>query len=90
MSFQFDISEDLRKALDKLAIRDRTLAIAVRKKIVQIVACDAISIARYKNLTGSMKHLKRVHIGSFVLIFSIKSNKILFESLRHHDESYLR
>lgn len=31
---------------------------------------------------------KRVHIGSFVLIFSYKDNKVCFEDFNHHDNIY--
>ena len=50
MTFKFTVSIDFRKKLDKLAHRDKTLAIAIRKKMSQIVACDDISVNNYKNL----------------------------------------
>ncbi len=47
---------------------------------------------RYKKLRYSMKGLKRIHIGHFVLIFLIDHEKkmILFEDFDHHDHIYKR
>ena len=35
MSFSFEISENLKKVLNKLAKKDRALALAIRKKIAK-------------------------------------------------------
>ena len=35
-----------------------------------------------------MCHMKRVHIGSFVLTFQIKEDIIIFEDFDHHDKIY--
>lgn len=88
MSLPFDISPTLHKTLDKLGQKDRNLAIAVRKKIMQIADSDISSIDHFKNLRGYMSHLKRVQIGSFVLTFQIKGSTIIFEDLDHHDRIY--
>jgi YafQ family addiction module toxin component len=44
----------------------------------------------YKPLRNVLKNKRRVHIGSFVLIFEIKEedNIIVFHSFGHHDEAY--
>ncbi len=88
MTFTFEISDRLSKVLDRLADRDRTLAVAVRKKMEQIANCNHISIDYFKNLRGNMSSLKRVHIGSFVLTFQVIGDRILFEDLMHHDGAY--
>jgi len=88
MSFLFDISPSLEKALDKLGQKDRGLAIAVRKKMEQIASCDEISIQHFKNLRHDLSYLKRVQIGSFVLVFRIKDDIIIFEDFDHHDRIY--
>lgn len=45
---------------------------------------------RYKNLRKPLQHLKRVHVGSFVLTFSIDETKkmITIEDYDHHDNVY--
>ena len=88
MIYTFDISSELGKTLDKLAKKDAMLAIAVRKKIHQIVTCDDSEIKHFKNLKGKMSHLRRVHVRSFILTFRISKDKIIFETLKHHDNAY--
>lgn len=56
MSFRFTISPSLAKQLDKLAHRDKALAVAVRKKIVQIKSSDPASLDHFKNLRGPLKY----------------------------------
>ncbi|MBU0757642.1 MAG: addiction module toxin RelE [Nanoarchaeota archaeon] len=88
MSFSFEITEKLQKKLNKLAKRDFNLAFKVRKKISQIISLNHDTINHLKNLKGSMSHLKRVHIGSFVLLFYVKEDTIYFEDFVHHDQAY--
>lgn len=90
MSFDFVISSKLEKILHKLARKDKKLAIAIRKKMHQVTSCDTISIQTFKNLKGKMSKFKRVHIGSFVLVFRVKGNTIIFEDFTHHDDAYKR
>ena len=45
----------------------------------------------YKNLSGPMKHLKRVHVDSnFVLTYSVYegTKTVVLEDLDHHDRIY--
>ncbi len=88
MTFKFIITPSLAKQLDKLAHRDKALAIAVRKKIVQIIGCDDIFMNHLKNLRSGLKMYKRVHVGSFVLMFKIEGDTIIFDKFRHHDDAY--
>lgn len=103
MSFRFTIGPSLEKQLDKLAHRDKALALAVRKKIVQIKAGNPAFLEHFKNarlrrasfqppvgrnLKGPLKEYKRAHVGSFVLLFKIEGNLIIFVELLHHDEAY--
>ena len=90
MTFNFIISPKLEPLLDKLARRDKALAIAVRKKINQIINSDETSIQHFKNLRGDRSDYKRVHIGSFVLTFQIKEDTIIFKRFTHHDKAYKR
>lgn len=45
---------------------------------------------RYKNLRKPLQHLKRVHFGSYVLVFSVDENarRVILEDYRHHDDIY--
>ncbi len=88
MSFPFDVSSKLEKKLSKLRKKDKSLAIAVNKKMHQVVNSSKATIEHFKNLRGNMSHLKRVHIKNFVLTFRIKDNTIIFEDFEHHDNIY--
>lgn len=48
------------------------------------------NIDHYKNLRHELKHDKRVHIGSFVLLFEYdpKKDKLTFNDFDHHDNIY--
>lgn len=88
MTLKFKLAPKFRRRLDKLAKKDRALAIAVRKKIDQIINCDETSILHFKNLRGDMSEYKRVKVGSFVLFFKLEGDTIAFDRLVHHDEAY--
>ncbi len=88
MTFKFIISPELERKLDKLAHKDKPLALAVRKKIQQIINCDETAIHHFKNLRGDMSDYKRVQLGSFVLLFKVERDIIIFDRLIHHDNAY--
>ena len=82
-----DIS-GIEKTFQKLKRKDFALFRAVQKKINQITLCDKVSIQHFKNLKGSLSDYKRVQIGSFVLIFQIKRDIVIFKRFVHHDKAY--
>ena len=88
--YNFDISEQLREIMRKLSKKDKTLYEQLFKKIDEIV--NAYDVEHYKNLRYNMKDSKRVHIGSFVLVFQFdkSTNKIYFDDFDHHDKIYLK
>jgi len=88
MTFNFIITPALSKQINKLALKDITLAIAVRKKIIQIINSNTAFINHFKNLKGKLSKYKRAHIGSFVLMFKVEKDTIIFDKFRHHDEAY--
>ena len=88
MSFEFEISKKLKKDLEKISKKDPQLSLALSKKIKQIIECDKKSINHFKNLKSPLNHLKRIHVGSFVLTFQLKDNLIIFEDFVHHDKAY--
>ena len=69
----FYVNEDLQNKLKKLAKRDRLLHEQILNKMNEIA--DSYDIGHYKNLKYNMKNSKRVHIGSFVLIFQYDKTK---------------
>ncbi len=77
----------ITKKLIKIKKKDPKHYLIVRKKMDWIINNPKHN---YKNLHYSMKFLKRIHIGHFVLVFGIDNVKkiILFEDYDHHDKIY--
>ncbi|MBI4451388.1 addiction module toxin RelE [Candidatus Woesearchaeota archaeon] len=82
-----EIHPDLDKILSKLAKRDRVQFEAVLKKIDEIV--NSAAIDHYKNLRAPLQKYKRVHVySSFVLLFRVEGDVIIFRYYDHHDNIY--
>ena len=91
MAFKYGFSEELKKTLKKLYLKDKKRYEATIKKVEEVASRNSQSIDFYKNLKHSLKDFKRVHIDkSFVLLFRVyrKEKFILFQRLRHHDQIY--
>ena len=89
--FDFDLTDELKLILKKLAKKDHQRVEIIKKKIKEIISCYHNSINHYKNLRYNLKECKRVHIdSSFVLIFKvdIEKNFIIFINFDHHDNIY--
>ncbi|MBW3013995.1 hypothetical protein KY335_02030 [Candidatus Woesearchaeota archaeon] len=80
-------SEEIVWKFSKLKKKDPIQYSIALKKMDKIIANPS---HRYKDLHHSMKGIKRVHIGHFVLIFRIDHEKqtIIFEDYDHHDNIY--
>ena len=83
---KYEISDHLKKILKKLRKKDKSLYETLMKKMEDIINCD--DVEHYKNLRYNMKDSKRVHVGSFVLVFQWENNKINFDDFDHHDNIY--
>ena len=89
--FDFNLTDELKLIIEKLAKKDKKRTEIINKKIKQIINSDSTSIQHYKNLRHDLKDFKRVHIdSSFVLVFKvdISNNFILFVDFDHHDRIY--
>ena len=82
-----DVSK-IERILEKLKRKDPALFHAIQNKITQIANCDEVSIQHFKDLRHDLSHLKRVQLGSFVLVFQVKNNMVIFEDFDHHDRIY--
>lgn len=84
--YQKKIKEKLDEHLRKLVERDPGLVCALDKKIEEIL----LDPHRYKPLRWPMQNNRRVHIGSYVLVFHINEAEKAVEFLRfrHHDDAY--
>ena len=88
MSYRIIISDNLRKTLAILKRKDTTMFQMVEKKIMQIASLDSVSIQHFKNLRSPLSDYKRVHLGSYVLLFHVQANNIIFDAIEHHDKIY--
>lgn len=82
-----EYSLEISAKLAKLKKRDLKQYTIVRKKMNQILGSPE---HQYKFLSQDMKGLNRVHLGHFVLIFTInhEKKKVSFEDYDHHDKIY--
>ena len=82
------ISEHLQEIMIKLSKKNKSMHIQLIKKIDEIL--NSFDIDHYKNLKYKMKDSKRVHMGSFVLIFQYdkKGDTVKFDDFDHHDKVY--
>ena len=80
-------SDEITRKLSKLRKKDSPQYNIVMKKIDSIISNPFHS---YKNLHYSFKGTKRVHIGHFVLVFTVDHSRkiIMFDDYEHHDFVY--
>lgn len=87
MIYNIELTDDCKKAVDKLCKKNSVLKIAIQKKISEIIE----NPERYKPLRNELAGEYRVHIlKSFVLKFIVKKeiNTVIFITFEHHDEAY--
>lgn len=84
--YSSDVLPHLQRILRKLAKKDPVAHQAVQRKMLEIVETPQ----HYKPLGNVMVGKRRVHFGSFVLVFSIDeaARKVIFEDYDHHDKIY--
>ncbi len=87
MTYSAEFSKELERKLEKLQKRNRKQFDIIIKKIREIKE----NPEHYKPLKYDMKNLRRVHIDkSFVLVFEISGDKVIFHDYDHHDNIYRR
>jgi len=85
--YNLEIREEVDKVFQKLAKKDRVSLKYINKKILEIKE----NPYNFKPLKNPLQNYRRVHIGNFVLIYSIneQTKTIIVERYKHHDEAYL-
>ncbi|VVB90058.1 ParE toxin of type II toxin-antitoxin system, parDE [uncultured archaeon] len=86
MPYIIQIDTALETKLDKLKKKDNSLYLRVINKIIEISKNPELG----KPLRNVLKGKKRVHVGSFVLFYSIddKNEIVTFIEFEHHDKAY--
>lgn len=80
----------IEKTVAKLRRKDPAIFSAIVRKIRQISLYDEHAISHLKNLRHDLADYKRVHVGSFILVFRVGGDTIIFERFAHHDDAYKR
>jgi len=85
--YNIEIRKEVEKFLKKLIKKDKVSLIYISKKINEI----RTDPYHFKPLKKPLQNYRRVHIGNFVLIYSIneKTKTIIIERYKHHDKIYL-
>ncbi len=86
MPYIIQLDTALETTLDKLKKKDKSLYQRVIHKIIEISKNPELG----KPLRNVLKGKRRIHVGSFVLFYSIdKKNEIVtFLEFEHHDNAY--
>ena len=84
--YTYEIQPSLKKKLERIFKKKKSLYLQILKKIEEVI--DSEDISHYKNLKYNLKDLKRVHVGSFVLVFKVVKDKVIFIDFDHHDKIY--
>ena len=84
--YNLEVRESVDKIFTKLARKDRISLEYITKKIQEIRE----NPYHFKPLRKPLQNFRRVHIGNFVLVYSIneKTKTIVIERYKHHDEVY--
>lgn len=88
MPRKYKTSKNFDRILVKLQKKDKQLYENLLNKMNEIL--NNSDVEHYKNLGYSMKAYKRVHVGSFVIIFKYDklNDFIFFDDFNHHDKIY--
>ncbi len=85
--YNFEIRESVDIIFRKLSKKDKVSFEYIKKKIHEIRE----NPYHFKPLRNPLQNFRRVHIGNFVLVYSINESTktIIIERYKHHDEVYL-
>ena len=84
MVYSVEFGIEFEKSMKKLKKKDKVLFEQIQKKLIEIIQ----NPEHYKPLRNVFAGFRRIHFGSFVLIYKIESNLIRVISLEHHDKAY--
>jgi YafQ family addiction module toxin component len=85
--YNLEIRESVDAIFRKLSKKDKVSFEYISKKIQEIRE----NPYHFKPLRNPMQNYRRVHIGNYVLVFSINENSktVIIERYKHHDEIYI-
>ncbi len=84
MRYKVKFSKQFERSMKKLKKRNPTLFNQIKKKLIEIVEHPE----HYKPLKHDLAGYRRIHFGSFVLVYTIRDNIVKIISIDHHDKAY--
>ncbi len=84
MAYSIEFSTEFEKSIKKLKKKDKVVFEQIQKKLIEIIE----NPEHYKPLKNVLAGFRRLHFGSFVLIYTIEGNVVRVISLDHHDRTY--
>ena len=84
MGYSIEFSSTFEKSMKKLKKKDKVMYDQIQKKLIDLVE----NPDHFKPLRNILAGYRRIHFGSFILIYKIDGSIIKIISLDHHDKSY--
>jgi YafQ family addiction module toxin component len=84
MGYSIEFSSTFEKSMKKLKKKDKVMYDQIQKKLIDLVE----NPDHFKPLRNILAGYRRIHFGSFILIYKIDGDIIKIISLDHHDKSY--
>ncbi|MFH1212241.1 MAG: type II toxin-antitoxin system mRNA interferase toxin, RelE/StbE family [Candidatus Woesearchaeota archaeon] len=84
MDYTIEFSLEFEKSMKKLKKRDLLLFRQIQNKLIELIQ----NPEHFKPLKNIFAGYRRIHFGSFVLIYKIEGNVVYIISLEHHDKAY--
>jgi len=84
MQYSIKFSRQFEKSMRKLKKKNHPLFEQIRKKLIEIIK----SPGRHKPLKHDLAGYRRVHFGSFVLVYTVRDGVVKVISIDHHDKAY--
>ena len=77
-------SVEIEHALRRWKRKDRSIFEQIQKQIEKVVVDPTLG----KPLRYTLKNRRRLHVGSFVLVYEYHDNELRFLDFDHHDKVY--
>ncbi len=84
--YKIAVRKETEAVFKKLAKKDKISSVYISKKIEEIRE----NPYHFKPLRNPLQNFRRVHIGNYVLVYSIdeKTKAVIIEKYKYHDEVY--
>jgi len=84
LSYTIEFSNEFETSIRKLKKKDKVLFEQIQKKLIELVE----NPEHFKPLRNALAGYRRIHVGSFVIIYNLEGETVRIISLDHHDKAY--